>query len=57
MVLSLCLRNARPRKALAHPLVRLSVPEGGRVRRTRAAEPRSSSLLGMSKKEDLREVL
>jgi len=30
---------------------------GGRVRRLRAVEPRPSSLLGMTKKKDMREVL
>ncbi len=29
----------------------------GRVRKLRAVEPRPSSLLGMTKKEDMREVL
>jgi hypothetical protein len=38
-------------------MARLNVPEGGRVRRLSAVEPRPSSLLGMTKKEDIREVL
>jgi hypothetical protein len=39
-------------------MARLNVPEGGvSVRKLRAVEPRPSSLLGMTKKEDMREVL
>jgi len=38
-------------------MARLNVPEGGRVRRLRAVEPRPSSLLGITMKKDMREVL
>jgi len=40
----LCSRNARPQTPLAHPLARLGVPVGGRVRRPRAVEDQSAPI-------------
>ena len=57
MILSLCSRNARPLKALAWAN---GTPQRARwwaVRKLRAVEPKPSSLLEMTKKGDMREVL